>query len=273
MMYTMGRETATSGCAHCFAKAGRLAAYGASSDCDPATDMADAERMLLPSFRFGTLVGTEPDGRKIYRNDAGTLMCEHGELASTIANWLLLEKKANEAGIPLPPRNSSCTCQSTEGLHKFKLTHCKTTTCTPINTPSMFEHLQSLDTDCKTFKGREARHIPFTQDEFTAYVTIDGRILCRHGRSRLTLQWDGKRARATGIAPRSACGCKPFHLPKRTGHHAMKLGACGDRHLSKFQAPLGSERRAPWTCERDASDALEYRLGVVNGAGPAAVRV
>lgn len=201
--------------------------------------MSDAigDRALLPSFKMAHLVNIEADGRKVYADAAGVLLCEHGERASTISTWLLNEKTARLNGMTVPKRTSSCTCQTTEGLHKTYL--CKAKDNPALSTVSLFEHLQSLDTDRKTFKGREARHIPFTRDEFTAYVTVDGRILCKHGRARLTLQWDGKRARKSGVAPTSACGCKPFPLPKRAGHHAMKLGSCGDRRLTKMADTSG----------------------------------
>ena len=188
------------------------------------------ELVLLPSFKMGRLINVEPDGRKIYKDDAsGHLLCEHGERASTINSWVLNEKTAKMNGMPIPPRLASCcTCQTTEGMHKAY----------PILTPSppalsLFEHLQLLDTDCQHFKGREARRIPFTHNEFATYVTRDGKLLCKHGRARLTLQWDGKRARKHGEVPRGACGCKAFPLPKRAGHHLMKLGASGDRRLTK----------------------------------------
>ena len=186
---------------------------------------------LLPSFKMGRLINVEPDGRKIYKCDSsGHLLCEHGERASTISSWVLGEKTAKLNGTPVPARlGSSCTCQTTEGMHKAYL-------ASPPSPPavSLFEHLQLLDTDCQHFKGREARHIPFTHDEYVTYVTRDGRMLCKHGRARLTLQWDGKQARKHGAVPKAACGCKAFPLPKRAGHHKMKLGACGDRRLTKM---------------------------------------
>ena len=199
--------------------------------------MSDAigERVLLPSFKMGKLIQTEPDGRKIFMEDStGHLLCEHGERASTIGTWLLNERTARQNGTPVPPRTSSCHCQTTEGLHKsYNLAQQNPSP----STMSLFEHLQSLDTECKTFKGREARHIPFTQNELAAYVTVDGRILCKHGRARLTLLWDGKQTRKHGAAPKAACGCKAFPIPKRVGHHCMKLGACGDRRLTKMVEP------------------------------------
>lgn len=190
---------------------------------------AIGERALLPSFKMGTLLNIQPDGRKVYMEDStGHLLCEHGERASTICTWLLNERTARLNGMPLPPRTSCCDCQTTEGMHKTYLAPQNPTAV------SVFEHLESLDTDRKTFKGREARHIPFTDNEYMAYVTVDGRILCKHGRARLTLQWDGKQIRKHGVAPRAACGCKAFPLPKRVGHHCIKMGKCGDRRLTKM---------------------------------------
>ena len=78
------------------------------------------ELVLLPSFKMGRLINVEPDGRKIYKDDAsGHLLCEHGERASTISSWVLNEKTAKMNGMPIPPRLASCcTCQTTEGMHK-----------------------------------------------------------------------------------------------------------------------------------------------------------
>ena len=72
-----------------------------------------------------------------------------------------------------------------------------------------------------------------TYIKYTTYITQDGKMLCKHGRARLTLQWDGKQTRKHGRVPRAACGCLACPIPKRAGHHLMKLGACGDRRLTK----------------------------------------
>ena len=192
------------------------------------------DRVLLPTFKLATLVSVEPDGREIYKDDSsGHLLCEHGERASTICTWILNEKMAALNQAPVPARSSTCTCQTTEGMHK---THLAQQNAGPSPAPpavSLFEHLTALDTDRQCFKGREARHIPFTRNQYTTYITQDGKMLCKHGRARMTLQWDGKQTRKHGRVPRAACGCLACPIPKRAGHHLMKLGACGDRRLTK----------------------------------------
>lgn len=201
------------------------------------------ERVLLPSFKMAQLVNIEPDGRKVYADAAGVLLCEHGELASTIGTWLLNEKTARLNGEAIPARQSACTCKTTEGLHKAGLARDDAN----LSEVSLFDHLQFLNTDEQKFKGREARHIPFTHSEYTAFVTVDGRILCKHGRSRLTLQWDGKRFRKDGKVPTSACGCKAFRIPKRAGHSSLRLGSCGNRRLTKLADNVGHVNVQPAT--------------------------
>ena len=82
-------------------------------------------------------------------------------------------------------------------------------------------------------KGREAIRIPFTRNDFTTFNTKDGRLLCKHGRARTTLLYDGKYARKHGKTPPAACGCNACPVPRRTGHNLIKVGACGDRRLTK----------------------------------------
>lgn len=193
---------------------------------------------LLPSFKLARLVAILPDGRKVFVDDAGKRLCEHGERSSTISTWLLNEKQAQRDGVPPTLRTSSCTCQTTEGLNGENLPLPNASEPAPR---SVFEHLQSRDTHCLFFKGREGRQIPFTRGAQTAYVTFDGRIVCKHGRARLTLQGDAKAIRkGGGVHPGHVCGCKAFPIPKRMGHHTIKLGMCGDRMLTKFQRTNGN---------------------------------
>jgi len=184
---------------------------------------------------MGYLVHVEPDGRKIFRDDESNLVCEHGERASTIHSFLYQEKLAKQNGLPMPARSSVCTCQTTEGLHKTSLAE-HDANFPPAPPVSIFEHLNALEhADRQCFKGREAVRIPFTRSEYTTFITKDGRLVCKHGRARNTLLWDGKQTRKYGKAPLAACGCKACSIPKRIGHNAMKLGACGDRRLTKNQ--------------------------------------
>ena len=194
--------------------------------------MIIGERVLLPCFKLAYLVHIEPDGRKVFKDDDFNLVCEHGERASTIHSFLLKEKLAKQNGLPIPARSSECTCQTTEGMHKtnVKLTDSNFPPARPV---SLFEHVSTLNTDQQTFKGREAVRIPFTRDEWTTYITNDGRLVCKHGRARATLLWDGKQTRKYGKVPQAACGCKACPIPRRTGHNAMKLGTCGNRRLTK----------------------------------------
>ena len=64
---------------------------------------AETQLELLPSMRFGKLYSTMADGKKIFLSTEGQLLCEHGELASTISFWTSMEKRVKIDGTePLP---------------------------------------------------------------------------------------------------------------------------------------------------------------------------
>ena len=117
---------------------------------------------LLPSLRFGKIYSSLADGKKIYLSTENQLLCEHGELASTISFWTSIEKRAKIDGTEPPPRGglqtpSICDCVTTEGMH------CKLPddASLPVKPPSLFEFLESNDAECVKIKGRDARRIPY----------------------------------------------------------------------------------------------------------------
>ena len=57
---------------------------------------------LLSSMVFGREFSTLPNGKKTYMTTTGKLVCEHGEHASTICHWLMVEKRAWLENTPAP---------------------------------------------------------------------------------------------------------------------------------------------------------------------------
>jgi hypothetical protein len=64
----------------------------------------DCDTVLLPSMRFGRLYSKLPDGKRVFLTTDRQLVCEHGELSSTICFWLSMEKKARVDCMEAPQR-------------------------------------------------------------------------------------------------------------------------------------------------------------------------
>lgn len=179
--------------------------------------------VLLPSMRFARLFRVQPDGKKIYLSTEGQLVCEHGELASTISFWTSMEKKAKFDGTTAPPRGgfstpSVCSCQTTEGMHA-KLPK---DICLPVKPPSLFEFLEKNDTEVVKVKGRDARKIPHMLDIDAMFVSTVGTLTCRHGASRRSLI---KKTKTTIESKRlPTCGCKLKALSLHGGLKGLQLG-------------------------------------------------
>ena len=174
--------------------------------------------VLLPSMRLCQLYNELTDGKKIFLTTEGQLVCEHGELASTIGYWCAIEKKAKVDGL-CPPRRggysnpSVCDCKTTEGLNVAILA----STLPPAKPSSLFEFLETSGTELVKVKGRDARRIPHTKD--AAFVSTVGQVTCRHGASRRSLI---KKERSTTESKRlPKCGCRLQHLQV---HGGLQLG-------------------------------------------------
>ena len=176
---------------------------------------------LLPSLRFGKLFSTMVDGKKVYLSTENQLLCEHGELSSTISYWTSIEKRAKIDGVKPPPRggfqtHSICDCVTTEGLHS-KLPD---DACLPIKPSSLFEYLESNDAECVKVKGRDARRIPHAPGP--TFVSTVGTLTCRHGASRRSLIKKTKTNAESKRLP--ACGCKLRALSMSSGLKGLQLG-------------------------------------------------
>ena len=183
--------------------------------------MGTEQLELLPSMRFARLYTKQADGKAVYLTTEGQLVCQHGELPSTISFWTSVEKRARADGLEPPPRGainnpSMCDCQTTEGLN-VKL---PVDLAPPTKPTSLFEFLEASDTEVIKVKGREARQIPHQCD--TAFVSTVGMVTCRHGASRRSLI---KKERCVVESKRlPACGCKLGPLPLHTGLKGLQLG-------------------------------------------------
>ena len=169
------------------------------------------------------------DGKKIYIDTKGELLCEHGERSTTITFWMAMEKRAKIDGTEPPPRGgfqtpSICDCMNTDGLN-VKIPESVEAPALP---PSLFEHLESIDTEVIKVKGRDARCIPYVTGP--VFVSTIGTLTCRHGASRRSLI---KKERS-GIESKRlpACGCKLKALSLHGGLKGLQLGK-----FSKLKVP------------------------------------
>ena len=164
--------------------------------------------VLLPSLCFGAPFSLQPDGKQVFITPAGKLVCPHGELSSTISCWLASEKKARLEGLPIRPRGgsrgqSSCDCQSTEGLNVTP----DASTAPPTPPASLFKFLQDTGAELTTVKGREARRIPHVAGPM--FVTTMGKLCCRHGASRASLNKRQRCSEPSSHRPACQCALKP----------------------------------------------------------------
>ena len=176
---------------------------------------------LLPSMRFGRLFSTMLDGKKIYLSTEGQLLCEHGELSSTISLWNSIEKRAKVDGTEPPPRGgfqtpSICDCVTTEGMN----VNLPYDVEIPVKPSSLFEFLESSGAECVKVKGRDARRIPYTNSPI--FVSTIGTLTCHHGASRRSLI---KKERSVIESKRlPTCGCKLKALSMSGGLKGLQLG-------------------------------------------------
>ena len=188
------------------------------------------EVVLTPSYRFAELnTIIEPEGTRVFADCIdGALLCKHGELGTSVATWNHLEQVARREGRPPPPRPSLCDCTSTTGLNK------KRSSRPPPEASrlpaSLFDHLCAMGTARILIAGREARQLPFTSGEQAAFLTSEGRIICRHGRLRSSLV----RMRQRG---RTRCTCAPKGFPKRRS--TVSVGAEGEAGLGRACGGMG----------------------------------
>lgn len=186
------------------------------------------EVVLAPTLRYVKLhTVVEPEGTRIFADCAdGALLCKHGELGSSIGTWCQLEKVAEREGRPTPPRPSHlCDCKSTSGLIRKPDSALAEPDRIP---PTLYGHLCATEgIPTILVNGIRAPQLPFTSGEQAAFLTPDGRIICRHGRLRTSLihmKRHGRHAR---------CDCMPRGLPHRSSRITLKLGqTCGRKRAS-----------------------------------------
>ena len=184
------------------------------------------DMVLLPSMAFATSFSLQPDGKQVFITTGGKLVCPHGELSSTICYWLAAEKKARLNGEPVPPRGGSrghttCDCQTTEGLNVKP----DADTIVPAPPNSLFDFLESKGTELVRVKGRDARRVPHV--EGPTFLTSTGKLVCRHGATRMTL---ARRQKTETPSPRQQlCGCVLKGLPVRPGLKGLQLGRCAGK--------------------------------------------
>jgi hypothetical protein len=207
------------------------AACGEGDGTLRATDDSSGGLVLLPSFRFAR-PHSELNGRRIFITSGGDLVCEHGELPSTISTWLQREKAAERSGHSPPPRASICDCRTSKGLNSAG------SPGQAAKPPkSLFDHLCSLEMPTITVHGREARQVPFTHGNQTTFLTTMGDLVCRHGRKRQTL--GNKRWKEGAVSKGIACSCAPPPFPFRKSLVGVRLGRYGGQYGKTACPPVG----------------------------------
>jgi hypothetical protein len=171
--------------------------------------------VLGPTYRL-MMLDTAIDGTRVFVDCAdGSRLCRHGELASTISTWNLLEQAARREGRKPPPRPSVCDCTSSMGLYKAKKGVPPAIEEASSPPKSLFEHLRAAKTPSILVGGCQAQQMPFTSGEQAAFLRQDGRVICKHGRLRsslLRMKQAGRHAR---------CECMPKSFP----HRVLALGS------------------------------------------------
>ena len=186
-------------------------------------------------MQFATPCSVRADGKKVFLTTEGKFVCPHGECSSTICYWLREERKAKEAGEPLPPRGgcrglSTCDCQNTDGLNS-KITDSDGAHQPATRPPSLFEYLETQGAEMILVKGREARRVPHLCGP--TFVTSTGKLCCRHGATRFSLVHK-KKAGNRPSCRLPACGCELKSLPVRRGGLAgMQLGKYAKENLER----------------------------------------
>lgn len=193
---------------------------------DDESSPVSTDMVLLPSMAFAAPFSLQPDGKQVFITTGGKLVCPHGELSSTICYWLAAEKKARLNGEPVPPRGGSrglttCDCQTTEGLNVKP----DADTIVPKPPNSLFDFLEAKNTEVIRVKGRAARRVPHIDGP--AFLTSNGKFVCRHGVSRMTLERRQKAAAPSSLRP--LCGCVLKPMPVRPGQKGVQLGRCAGK--------------------------------------------
>lgn len=180
---------------------------------------------LMPSLQFAKLHHVEPNGKHIFVSAAGTLLCPHGEVSSTIGSYLSDEQRARDRGETSPPRGGMgtrggtvCDCLNTDGLNVAKDENARGFT----PPASLFDFLCTADTREILSRGHPARQLPIAACPDT-FISEYGKLLCPHGHSKR--------------AAKKRCGCCVAPLPYRRANVGLKLG--------RFMGVYGNPKPSP----------------------------
>ena len=186
--------------------------------CEEATYWSEADVqagkwIMLPNMR-GAKLHHVCNGRKVkvFITTDAKLVCEHGEVSSSICSWLSTEQRFKSAGMEPPPRNSVCDCANTDGLHWTKEMPKPLVALDPP-ADTLFDMLNALDTYKVVVRGHGLRHVPHTKGTAALFASEKGGLLCcRHGHSLNVLRaiHEGKTKKFRG----GVCNCcvkKPAH--------------------------------------------------------------
>jgi hypothetical protein len=170
--------------------------------------------IILPNTRVAKLHHLCGE-RKVFITNDRKLVCEHGEVSSSICSWMSTERRADAAGTKPSPRNSVCDCANTDGLHWTKeMPKPLTDIIPPANT--LFGVLNELGTSKVIVRGHALRHVPHTNGSAALFVSEKGGLLCcRHGNSLNVLRamHAGKMKKFRG----GICNCCVKKPPRRVG--------------------------------------------------------
>ena len=163
--------------------------------------------VVLPSWRVARLYGKLALGggesRRIFVSSEGRLLCQHGELASSICTWTRDEKRARAEGREPAARGGACDCQGTEGLGAKV---CNADELLADAPASLAECCKRLRTETVDTRKGEMFHVPGSSNTYVSH-TEEG-YFCRHGTNIRSLE------RGKG------CGCVSSKPPSRRGRQA-----------------------------------------------------
>ena len=182
--------------------------------------------IVLSSWRvarlYGQLALEGGESRSIFVSSEGRLLCQHGELASSIHTWLYGEKRARANGREPAARDGACDCQSVDGLGAKVCNADELLTDAP---GSLVECCKRLRTETVDTRKGGMWHVPGSNNTYVSQ-TEQG-YFCRHGTNIRSLE------RGKG------CGCVSSKPPSRRGRQATGGQKRRVVHMVLCPVPVG----------------------------------
>ena len=182
------------------------------------------EWKVTPSLRVAAFSHLNKHGKEVLvDSDLRTKLCRHGEMGSTIRNWLHTEARARAEGVAPPPRPSICDCTSTHGLQN------RLQTRPSIPPTCVYDALASACAKSLDVSDPSGPALQLLLTPTPCFVSAQGCLFCVHGRRLQPQRFDVQRKRpcvfrvapstkgaSKGIIDERVSCCKCIvRLPKR----------------------------------------------------------